>query len=134
MCREGDERGTAWRRIAVLDNGHIAGAFNLNTIRRGLDFDADANWWISADQVGQGLGTEGLEAMLDFALADMPGGLGLQRVHAAIMPSNAASISLARRVGLLPAGGKVSIRMADRWVLHEVYQWKAVVLVEQSVA
>jgi RimJ/RimL family protein N-acetyltransferase len=135
MCRAGDDHGKAWRRIAVLSDGRIAGAFNLNDIRRGLEFDADANWWISADQVGQGLGAEGLRAVLDFALADLPRGLGLQRVHAAIMPSNCASIRLARHVGLRQGGGKASIRLCDRWVLHEIYERTArVSFAEQSVA
>jgi ribosomal-protein-alanine N-acetyltransferase len=126
MCRAGDEHGTAWRRIGVLDDGHIAGAFNLNTITRGLNFESDANWWISADVTQQGLGTEGVHAMLDFALAELPQGLGLHRVHAAIMPGNAASIRLARHVGLTKQpGSRVSIRLADRWELHEIYDRNA---------
>jgi ribosomal-protein-alanine N-acetyltransferase len=126
MCREGDERGTAWRRVGVLDDGHIAGAFNLNAITRGLSFAADANWWVSVDQARRGLGTEGVLAMLEFALSDLPQGLGLHRVNAAIMPSNAASIRLAGRVGLLKqAGSKVSIRLGDRWELHELYERRA---------
>ncbi|HYE61178.1 MAG TPA: GNAT family protein [Phycisphaerales bacterium] len=122
MCRVGDERGTAWRRVGVLDGGRIAGCFNLNAITRGLTFEADANWWVSADVSGQGLGTEGVAAMIDYALADLPSGLGLHKVQAAIMPGNAASIRLARHVGLRrQASEKVSIRIGDRWELHEVY-------------
>jgi RimJ/RimL family protein N-acetyltransferase len=123
LCRDGDEHGTAWRRIGVLEDGRIAGAFNLNAITRGLVFEADANWWVSADQARQGLGTEGVTAMLEYALRDLPRGLGLQRVMAAIMPSNAAGISLARRVGLKrQCTGRVSIRIGDRWELHEMYE------------
>lgn len=122
MCRVGDERGTAWRRVGILDGGRIAGCFNLNTITRGLTFEADANWWMSADAVGQGLGTEGVAAMLDYALADLPSGLGLHKVQAAIMPSNSASLRLARHVGLRrQPTEKVSIRIGDRWELHEMY-------------
>ena len=126
LCREGDEHGTAWRRVGVLDNGRIAGAFNLNAVTRGLVFEADANWWVSADQVHQGLGTEGVTAMLDHALRELPHGLGLQRVMAAIMPGNAPGISLARRVGLQrQCAGRVSIRIGDRWELHEMYERSA---------
>jgi ribosomal-protein-alanine N-acetyltransferase len=122
VCRVGDERGTAWRRVGVLDEGRIAGCFNLNSIARGLTFEADANWWLSADAVGLGLGYEGVAAMLDYALADLPSGLGLHKVHAAIMPSNMASIRLAERVGLSrQSTGKVSIKIGERWEFHEVY-------------
>src|SRR3954470_8698127 len=55
LCHEGDQHNTAWRRVALLSDGRIAGAFNLTTITRGLSFEADANWWISADQTRQGL-------------------------------------------------------------------------------
>jgi ribosomal-protein-alanine N-acetyltransferase len=121
-CRVGDERGTACRRVGVLDGGRIAGCFNLNGITRGLTFEADANWWVSSDATGRGLGAEGVVAILDYALADLPAGLGLHRVHAAIMPANTASIRLAERVGLLKqASEKVSIRIGDRWEFHEVY-------------
>jgi RimJ/RimL family protein N-acetyltransferase len=92
MARIGDECGTAWRRIAVLNDGR------------------------------KGLGSEGVGAMLDHALAELPGGLGLHRVQAAIMPANLASIRLARRVGLLrqPAA-RASIRIGGRWEFHELF-------------
>jgi ribosomal-protein-alanine N-acetyltransferase len=122
LCREGDDKGAAWRRIGVLEDGHIAGAFNLNAISRGLTLDADANWWISADQLRAGLAAEGVQAMIDFAFTDLPKGLGLDRIHAAIMPTNAASIRLAATVGLLrQPNSKVSIRLGDRWEFHEIY-------------
>jgi ribosomal-protein-alanine N-acetyltransferase len=123
LCRDGDEHGTAWRRIGVLEDGRIAGAFNLNAITRGLVFEADANWWVSADQARQGLGTEGVTAMVAYGLGDLPHGLGLQRVMAAIMPSNEQGVRTARRVGLKRQGaGRVSIRIGDRWELHEMYE------------
>jgi ribosomal-protein-alanine N-acetyltransferase len=126
LCHEGDQRGAAWRRIATLDDGRIAGAFNLNAITRGISFEADANCWISADQTRRGLATEGLLAMLDHALADLPRGLGLHRVNAAIMPADVASIRLAARAGLRKqSSSKVSIRLGDRWELHEIYERSA---------
>lgn len=122
MARVGDERGTAWRRIGVLEDGRIAGAFNLNSISRGLTFDADANWWIAGDCLGQGLGTEGVEAMLDFALLDIPRGLGLHRVTAAIAPGNEASLRVAQRVGLKPQpDARVSVRVGGRWMTHSLF-------------
>ena len=122
LVRASDADGSAWRRIGVLDDGRIAGGFNLNAIQRGLTFEADANWWLSADQLAKGLATEAVSAMIYHAFADLPAGLGLHRVNAAIMPGNTASIRLAARVGLIQAkGAKASIRLGDRWELHELY-------------
>jgi RimJ/RimL family protein N-acetyltransferase len=122
LCRAGDEKGTAWRRVAFLDSGHIAGCFNLTTITRGALPEADANWWVSADAAHQGLGTEGVHAMLTYALAPLPAGLGLVRVQAPIMPSNAACIRLASRVGLVrQPEARVSIRIGERWEFHEIH-------------
>jgi ribosomal-protein-alanine N-acetyltransferase len=122
MCRAGDQRGTAWRRVGVLDDGTIVGGFNLNAITRGLTFEADANWWVSADQARRGLGFEGAAAMLEHALADIPVGLGLHKIHAAIMPGNIAGKRLAAKLGLRPQlNARVSIRIGDRWEFHEVY-------------
>lgn len=122
LCRSGDERGTAWRRVGVLHDGRIAGGFNINSISRGLTFEGDANWWVSADALRQGLGTEGVGAMLEHAQADLPSGLGLHLVQAAIMPGNGASMRLAQRVGLVRRPtNKVSIRIGERWEFHEMW-------------
>ncbi len=122
MCRDGDERGLAARRVAVMDDGRMAGCFNMNSITRGLIFEADFTWWISSDLVGQGLGTEGAEAMLDYAFLDLPRGLGLHRVQAAIHPDNARSLSMARKLGLKrQEGATVSIRMGEDWQPHDLY-------------
>jgi ribosomal-protein-alanine N-acetyltransferase len=122
LCSAGDEHGTAWRRIGMLESGRIVGSFNLNSISRGLELEADANWWIAKEFCGQGFGQEGVQAMLDHALADLPMGLGLHRVSAAIMPSNLASVNLAQKVGFLrQPSARVSIRLGERWEFHEVY-------------
>ncbi len=127
LCCNGDDHATAWRRVGVLHDGRIAGCFNINTITRGLSFEGDANWWVSAEVLRQGIGREGVTAMLDHAQEDMPQGLGLHSIHAAIMPGNIASIRLAERVGLRrQPTAKVSIRIGERWEFHEM--WSRTVL------
>lgn len=122
MCREGDERGLAARRVAVLDDGRIAGCFNLNSITRGLIFEADFTWWISTNLAGRGLGTEGAEAMLDYAFFDLPRGLGLHRVQAAVHPENVRSVRMAQKLGLKKQeGATVAIRFGDEWQAHDLY-------------
>ncbi|MCW5775623.1 MAG: GNAT family N-acetyltransferase [Phycisphaeraceae bacterium] len=123
LTETGDRNGTAWRRIGVLDDGRIAGAFNLNAIRRGLCLEADANWWIAANCARLGLAFEGVRAMLDFAFMDLPRGLGLHRVFAGIQPENEASLRMAARLGFVRVGGGVSsyLHAGGRWERHDVY-------------
>lgn len=122
LAEEGDEAGTAWRRIAVLEGGRIAGGFNVNRISRGLTHEGDANWWVAAPLAGRGLATEAVQAMADHALADLPGGLGLHRLTCGIRPGHAASARVARRVGFLRQEHvQEHLRLAADWVRHEVW-------------
>lgn len=122
MGRLGDERGAAWRRVGMLEDGRLAGFFNLNSISRGLTFEADANWWVPADLAGVGLGTEGVLAMMDFALQESPKGLSLHRVQAAIAPGNIPSIKLASRVGMRKVeAAQVNVRIGGSWENHDLW-------------
>ncbi len=96
---EGNADGSAWRRAAFDDAGRFVGVVNVNRIERGLDWQADMCWWVSAKRSGQGLGTQIVRAAVEHALADLPEGLGLTRVHAGIHPKNKPSIALAKRLG-----------------------------------
>ncbi len=122
LCADGDVKGSAWRRVGVLDDGRIAGVFNLNAITRGLCWEADAAWWVAADLAGQGLATEGVRAMLRYALAAPPRGLGLFSVHCGIAPGNEASRRVAEKCGFEHRPGMHSyLQVGDRWVHHEFY-------------
>ncbi|HRQ72816.1 MAG TPA: GNAT family protein [Phycisphaerales bacterium] len=134
LTETGDRNGTAWRRIGVLDDGHIAGAFNLNAIRRGLCLEADANWWIAADRVRLGLAVEGVRGMLDYAFMDLPRGLGLHRVFAGIQPENGASLRMAARLGFVRVGWGVSsyLHAGGRWERHDVYMADALGQVREA--
>jgi ribosomal-protein-alanine N-acetyltransferase len=122
MCEEGDRRGLAFRRVAMLDDGRLAGCFNLNSISRGIICEADFTWWMSSELTGAGLATEAAEAMMEFALLAHPSGLGLHRVQAAIHPSNARSVKMASKLGLKKQeGATVSILMGEQWEAHDLY-------------
>jgi [ribosomal protein S5]-alanine N-acetyltransferase len=110
------------RLVAVLADGTIAGGFHINAIVRGLEGTADINWWIASPHAGRGLATEGLEAILRFALGDLPAGLGLQRASASITRDNCASARVAEKAGMVRAGEEKSyLSTGDRWVLHDLY-------------
>jgi [ribosomal protein S5]-alanine N-acetyltransferase len=110
------------RLLGVLSDGRIAGGFNINTISRGLEWRADLNWWIATPLAGQGLATEGLAAIVNYALDDLPGGLGLHIVHAWITRDNLASARVAERAGLKRQGEEKSyVSTGGRWVLHDCF-------------
>lgn len=89
-----------WRRAAFDREGRLVGGFNLNAIQRGLEFRAEANWWVRRDMTGRGLAGEGVAAMLDLAFRDLTrGGLGLHRVDALVCPENEPSVRIVRKLG-----------------------------------
>lgn len=121
-AEEGDRRATAWRRAAFLDDGRLVGCFNLHSIERGLRFEADANWWLAADQLGRGFAGEGLHALLAHALRDLPRGLGLRRVRAMIAPGNAESRRVAISCGMTPTGQREILPVGSRWLPHDEFE------------
>lgn len=122
LTQEGDRTGRAWRRAAFLADGRLAGCFNLGEITRGLCFSGEASWWLAPDQTGRGLATEGVVAMLDHALADLPFGIGLHAVRAHIHERNRRSRDLAARVGMRPQGWSVQVPTPHGWESHQVWE------------
>ena len=122
LTEQGDANRSAWRRIGILDDGRIAGAFNLTRIDRGLTAEADANAWVSAECAGTGLGVEGVQAMIDYAMADLPVGLGLHRVTVGIRPGHAVSERLATRVGFTRQPKLRSfLKVGGEWINHDIW-------------
>ena len=118
----GRESGTHLRVAGFLADGRLAGLFSLNEIVRGPFESAYAGWSVSADQMGQGLGTEGVRALLDIAFGEPPGGLGLHRVQANIIPRNAPSLRIAEKLGLRREGLAVRyLRIAGKWEDHVMF-------------
>lgn len=115
--------GTGLRLIAIdRFSSQMAGTFNLNNIIRGVFESADAGWTISADLIGRGLATEGVTALLDIAFAPTntpTHGLGLHRVQANIIATNAASLRVAHKCGFRIEGvGVAMLKIADEWQDH----------------
>jgi RimJ/RimL family protein N-acetyltransferase len=122
QTRDGDRTGSAWRRMGFSDDGHLVGGFNLATISRGLVLEADATWWVVKSACNAGFATEGVQAMLDIAARDLPDGLGLHRINAAIKRDNEPSRRLARRLGFTHEPGEtLSIQHAGEWIAHDLW-------------
>lgn len=105
LTLEGEATGKARRRIGVLADGSIAGAWNLTRIERGLHWEADCNWWVRSDLAGKGYASEGARAILLHAFADLPQGLGLQQIVGAVSPDHFASKRVLTRLGFAPRRG-----------------------------
>ena len=125
-AREGDATGQAWRRVGVLADGTLAGVFNLNAITRGLSWHADAVWWVGSGFTRRGLGAEGVNAMLSYAMGDPPGGLGLHAVHAGVDPENTASRRLVEKLGFTQDPTQRShLQVGREWRTHDFFVKRA---------
>ena len=113
-----------WRRAAFTHDGTLIGEFNLNAIRRGLEFRAESAWWVSREHCGRGYATEGVRAILELAFRDIElGGLGLHRVDALVCPENAPSLRILSKLGFVTPRTpvRVTLDVDGAWRLHELY-------------
>lgn len=118
-ARNGWAAGTQLRMVGELDDGRLAGFFNLNEIVMGSFCCAYAGWRVNLELARQGYATEAVSGLLDLAFAPPPRGIGLHRVQANIIPTNAASIALARKCGFRREGLAVRyLEVGGRWQDH----------------
>lgn len=122
LAEDGDRTRGSWRRVGTLPDGMLCGVFCLNSISRGMSWEADAVWWIDAALRRRGLATAGVRAMLTHAFGDMPVGLGLHSVHCGIEQGNGTSVRVAERCGFVHKPEKRShLKVGNRWAMHEFY-------------
>ncbi len=118
----GLETGGHVRLVGMLAGGRIAGFFNLTDIVRGAFQSAYASWSVCADEARRGYGTEGVRGLLSLAFAASPGGLGLHRVQANVIPDNEASMRLAQKVGFRREGEALRyLHIGGEWRDHIMY-------------
>lgn len=91
--------GAAYLVVRVAD-GALLGGVTLSNIRRGVTQSAAVGYWIGLPYLRRGYASEALAAMLDHAFED----LELNRVEAACMPSNRASLAVLERAGFRREG------------------------------
>jgi [ribosomal protein S5]-alanine N-acetyltransferase len=119
---DGLQTGKDLRLAAFLVDGRMGGEFNLNEIVHGAFQNAYAGWKVSAEVARQGIGMEGATALLDIAFAPPPVGLGLHRVQANAVPSNAPSVALMQKLGMRYEGlAKRYLKIAGEWRDHVMY-------------
>lgn len=115
--------GTSCRLIAVeQERPVIVATVGLNNIVRGAFQNADAGWQVAASHLGQGIATESVLAMLDFAFAPLPHGLGLHRVQANVIPTNGASLRVCAKCGFRVEGAaRRMLFIAGQWQDHVMH-------------
>ena len=93
----------------------IVGRIGLTQVTRGPLESAYLGYWIDAQHQSRGLTTEAVEAVLAFAF----GPAALHRVAAGVMPRNAASIRVLKKIGMRCEGlSERLLKIAGVWEDH----------------
>jgi ribosomal-protein-alanine N-acetyltransferase len=104
--------------IWSADGATLLGAVTLSNVRRGVAQMATLGYWIGEVHARQGHMTAALATLLPFAF----GQLGLHRVEAACLPTNAASIALLERSGFEREGfARNYLKINGAWRDHLLF-------------
>ena len=118
----GRSAGTHLRLGGFDRTGELIGFFSLNEIVRGVFQSCYASWQVGATRMGDGLGTEGVQGLLEIAFAEPGNGLALHRVQANVMPRNAASLRIVEKVGFRREGIALRyLKIAGAWEDHVLH-------------
>ena len=110
------------RLFAVEPAGRFVGAISLNNLVRGIFLCADLGYRIRHEVQGFGYGFEACSAVLDFAVAPAPAGLGLHRVQCNVAPANERSLGLAARLGFRREGFALKmLQLNGTWTDHVMH-------------
>ena len=112
-----EETGYGFFLVRRTDE-QLLGGITLGTLRRGVAQSATLGYWLGAPFARQGLMTEAVHCVLDFAFDK----LGLHRVEAACLPNNVASRGLLQKCGFREEGlAREYLRINGRWVDHVLF-------------
>jgi ribosomal-protein-alanine N-acetyltransferase len=112
-----DDHGYAYLIFRETD-AQLVGGLNISNVRRGVAQAASLGYWIGLPYVGQGLMTSSVHAALRFAF----GPLGLNRLEAACLPTNAASARVLEKVGFRKEGrARRYLKINGEWRDHDLY-------------
>jgi ribosomal-protein-alanine N-acetyltransferase len=113
------QQGTGYSLMLVRrDDDALVGGITLTNLRRGVAQCVSLGYWIGAPHARQGYMTEAMAGVLAFCFDD----LGLHRVEAACLPSNAASKALLTRAGFQEEGyARAYLRINGNWQDHLLF-------------
>ena len=120
-AREEAHQGTDYSFLVFLrspDREVLVGGITLSNIRRRAAQYVTLGYWMGQDFVGQGLMTEAVGAVTPFAFDT----LGLHRIHAAFLPTNAASRRVLEKNGFREEGYAENYLQIDgKWCDHVLF-------------
>jgi ribosomal-protein-alanine N-acetyltransferase len=100
------------------DGDTLLGGLTLAQIQRGVTQSAVLGYWMGARHAGKGLMTAAVRAVIGFAFDT----IHLNRLEAACLPRNAASIRLLEKVGFTREGyARKYLCIDGRWQDHVLY-------------
>lgn len=100
------------------DGDTLLGGLTLTHVQRGVTQSCSLGYWMGARHAGKGLMTAAVRSAVAFAFET----LHLNRVEAACLPNNAASIRLLEKVGFTREGYARRFLCIDgRWQDHLLY-------------
>lgn len=114
------EREERWL-IIERETNQIAGRIALTNIERGPFQNGRFGYWIGEPFQGKGLMSDALKLAVAYCFRPITeSGLGLHRVCANIMPSNARSRNLLERAGFVKEGySEKYLQIRGQWEDHE---------------
>lgn len=96
----------------------LVGGLTLSNVRRGVAQTASLGYWIGRDFARRGLMSAAVGAIVPFAF-DV---LRLQRIEAACLPTNSASLALLKRSGFTEEGyARSYLKINGRWQDHVLF-------------
>lgn len=111
-------RSFAFMAALRAEPSRIVAKILLSGVMRGAMHGAYLGYWTDVDHQGQGLGTEAIKAVLDFAF----GPAELHRVQAAIMPHNVRSLRVIEKLGFRREGyAERYLQIAGKWEDHVLF-------------
>lgn len=104
--------------VFSADGETLLGGLTMAQIQRGVTQSAVIGYWMGKPYAGKGLMTAAVRAVVTFAFDN----LHLNRVEAACLPHNAASIRLLEKVGFQREGyARKYLCIDGRWQDHLLY-------------
>lgn len=111
-------RGFVFMLALRSDPARFIGKVALNGIMRGAMHGAYLGYWMDVDHQGDGLCTESIRAVLDFAFGDAE----LHRVQAAIMPRNVKSLRVIEKLAFRREGyAERYLQIGGKWEDHILF-------------
>lgn len=115
-----EERGTGV--VFLIEYGmRIVGQISIGAITYGAMRTGVVGYWVAQDAAGHGIAPTALAMLADWAIGD-PTGPRLHRLEIAILPDNARSLAVVRKVGARREGLRANYMYVDgRWRSHETF-------------